>query len=39
MGGSRGQKRIEAVVTLWAAGVQASPLGKMLGANSTSGAA
>jgi len=25
-------KRIEAVVTLWAAGVQASPLGKMLGA-------
>jgi NADH dehydrogenase len=24
-------KRIEAVVTLWAAGVQASPLGKMLG--------
>ena len=27
-----GGKRIEAVVTLWAAGVQASPLGKMLGA-------
>ena len=26
-------KRIDAVVTLWAAGVQASPLGKMLGAN------
>ncbi len=25
-------KKIEAVVTLWAAGVQASPLGKMLGA-------
>jgi NADH:ubiquinone reductase (H+-translocating) len=25
-------KRIEAVVTLWAAGVQASPLGKLLGA-------
>ena len=25
-------KRIDAVVTLWAAGVQASPLGKMLGA-------
>lgn len=27
-----GGKRIETVVTLWAAGVQASPLGKMLGA-------
>jgi len=27
-----GQERIDAVVTLWAAGVQASPLGKMLGA-------
>lgn len=27
-----GGRRIEAVVTLWAAGVQASPLGKMLGA-------
>jgi NADH dehydrogenase len=27
-----GGKRIDAVVTLWAAGVQASPLGKMLGA-------
>jgi len=27
-----GGKRIEAVVTLWAAGVAASPLGKMLGA-------
>jgi len=27
-----GGKRIEAAVTLWAAGVQASPLGKMLGA-------
>jgi NADH dehydrogenase len=26
-----GGKRIEAVVTLWAAGVQASPLGKLLG--------
>jgi NADH dehydrogenase len=26
-----GGKRIDAVVTLWAAGVQASPLGKMLG--------
>jgi NADH dehydrogenase len=26
-----GGKRVEAVVTLWAAGVQASPLGKMLG--------
>jgi NADH dehydrogenase len=28
-----GGKRIDAVVTLWAAGVQASPLGKMLGAS------
>jgi len=27
-----GGKRIESVVTLWAAGVEASPLGKMLGA-------
>jgi NADH dehydrogenase len=27
-----GEERIEAVVTLWAAGVAASPLGKMLGA-------
>ena len=27
-----GDERIDAVVTLWAAGVQASPLGKMLGA-------
>jgi NADH:ubiquinone reductase (H+-translocating) len=27
-----GEERIDAVVTLWAAGVQASPLGKMLGA-------
>ena len=27
-----GDERIEAVVTLWAAGVQASPLGRMLGA-------
>ncbi len=27
-----GDKRIDAVVTLWAAGVQASPLGKLLGA-------
>jgi len=27
-----GGRRIEAVVTLWAAGVQASPLGKLLGA-------
>jgi NADH dehydrogenase len=27
-----GNQRIEAAVTLWAAGVQASPLGKMLGA-------
>ena len=26
-----GGKRLDAVVTLWAAGVQASPLGKMLG--------
>ena len=26
-----GDERIEAVVTLWAAGVQASPLGKLLG--------
>jgi NADH dehydrogenase len=26
-----GEERIEAVVTLWAAGVQASPLGKLLG--------
>ncbi|WP_433970060.1 NAD(P)/FAD-dependent oxidoreductase [Tunturiibacter gelidiferens] len=26
-----GEERIDAVVTLWAAGVQASPLGKMLG--------
>jgi len=26
-----GQERIDAVVTLWAAGVQASPLGKLLG--------
>ena len=26
-----GQERIDAVVTLWAAGVQASPLGRMLG--------
>jgi len=30
--GPDGQIRIEAVVTLWAAGVQASPLGKLLGA-------
>ncbi len=30
--GPEGEVRIEAVVTLWAAGVQASPLGKMLGA-------
>ncbi|MGA2169658.1 MAG: NAD(P)/FAD-dependent oxidoreductase [Terracidiphilus sp.] len=30
--GSTGSKRIDAVVTLWAAGVQASPLGKLLGA-------
>jgi NADH dehydrogenase len=28
----RGKRRMESVVTLWAAGVQASPLGKMLGA-------
>jgi len=27
-----GEEKIDAVVTLWAAGVQASPLGKMLGA-------
>jgi NADH:ubiquinone reductase (H+-translocating) len=27
-----GEERIESVVTLWAAGVQASPLGRMLGA-------
>ena len=26
-----GDEKIDAVVTLWAAGVQASPLGKMLG--------
>ena len=26
-----GGRRIDAVVTLWAAGVQASPLGKLLG--------
>ena len=35
MGGGEsegGSRRIEAAVTLWAAGVQASPLGKMLGA-------
>jgi len=30
-GGPRGIGRIEAAVTLWAAGVEASPLGKMLG--------
>ena len=30
--GPRGASRIEAVVTLWAAGVQSSPLGKLLGA-------
>jgi len=30
--GSTGSRRIDAVVTLWAAGVQASPLGKLLGA-------
>lgn len=30
--GKRGNVKIDAVVTLWAAGVQASPLGKMLGA-------
>ena len=29
---STGSRRIDAVVTLWAAGVQASPLGKLLGA-------
>ena len=29
---AQGASRIEAVVTLWAAGVQASPLGKLLGA-------
>jgi NADH dehydrogenase len=29
--GKNGTTRIDAVVTLWAAGVQASPLGKMLG--------
>ena len=32
-------QRIDAAVVLWAAGVQASPLGKMLGAPSTSAAA
>ena len=31
-GGPKGIGRIEAAVTLWAAGVEASPLGKMLGA-------
>jgi NADH dehydrogenase len=31
-----GGKRIEAVVTLWAAGVQASPLGKMLAGSANS---
>jgi NADH dehydrogenase len=31
-GGPKGLGRIQAVVILWAAGVQASPLGKMLGA-------
>jgi len=31
-GAGSGTARIEAAVTLWAAGVQASPLGKMLGA-------
>jgi NADH dehydrogenase len=31
-GGPKGIGRIDAVVTLWAAGVQASPLGKLLGA-------
>jgi NADH dehydrogenase len=31
LGGNAGTTRIEAAVTLWAAGVQASPLGKMLG--------
>ena len=30
--GEGGSRRIDAAVTLWAAGVQASPLGKMLGA-------
>ena len=30
--GPEGQIRVEAAVTLWAAGVQASPLGKLLGA-------
>jgi NADH dehydrogenase len=30
--GQRGNYRIEAAVTLWAAGVEASPLGKLLGA-------
>jgi NADH dehydrogenase len=30
--GTKGHERIEAAVTLWAAGVEASPLGKMLGA-------
>jgi NADH dehydrogenase len=30
--GPRGASRIDAAVTLWAAGVQASPLGKLLGA-------
>lgn len=29
---SSGNRRVDAVVTLWAAGVQASPLGKLLGA-------
>ncbi len=31
-GGPKGIGRLEAAVTLWAAGVQASPLGKLLGA-------
>lgn len=31
-GGAKGIGRIDAAVTLWAAGVQASPLGKLLGA-------
>ncbi len=31
-GGKNGIGRVEAAVTLWAAGVQASPLGKLLGA-------
>jgi NADH dehydrogenase len=31
VGDERGGERIDAVVTLWAAGVQASPLGKLLG--------